>query len=424
MKNTSIKIATITLLVCLIGLNAFTAVISTANKNNQDSSIELIDASVALTEGDITIIIDNIHDNTILSEFTDFTYSLNNTFNPIIGVDTAFNINATAQNSNELLIIMAPKDNYTDIQLNRLTDYIVKGHSVLITATSESSELLNPIIQNWGLELSGNNISEFNNSILTLSTFAYPVIPATENISSIKFANGTSIIFDDSSINNSLTRIDVKDVYPIMRYGDNNSEALGAAVEFVNHARVIITGSTDMFNNTFMDDPLLGEDSKFLDNTEFLIDSVKWLSRITGNLKIDNANADFVGERIDIGTTVSVSCEVVKEESDQKIDYVEVYGYFERTATKYSRFNLLSENDTYTGTLSTTGLTKGWVNVHLRADRRGYYLEDYIVGEIFLNRDELSPIMSSIFIIGLLAAAGTVFAISSFLLWNKLRSTE
>lgn len=424
MKINSIKIATITLLVCLIGLNAFTTVTSMTYDNNQDSSIELFDASVAQTDDYVTIIFDTIHNNAKFNEFTDFTYSLNNTFNPIVGVDSSFNLNASLLDYYDVLMIMAPKDNFTEPQLNRITDYISKGHSVFITANPESGQTINPIIKNWGLQITGNNISDHDNSVLALNSFAYPVIPATENISLIKFVNGTSLIIDENSINNSLTGATVKDVYPIMRMDDNNTEVLGAAVEFVNHARVIISGSTDMFNNTFMDDQSPSEESLFLDNTEFLIDSIRWLSRITGNLNVINATADHIGERINEGTMISTSCNVVKEGSTQNIDNIQVIGYLERTMNVYTNFNLHLENDTYTGSLSTLGLTKGWVNVHLRIIRRGYYIEDYIIGEIYINPTEMTPINSSIFIFGVLASAGAVFVISSFLLWNKFRSVE
>ncbi|NHJ33782.1 MAG: hypothetical protein FK732_13060, partial [Asgard group archaeon] len=363
------------------------------------------------------------------SQLRDLFETLNDTFQ-ISTLTTQ--LRATDLESQDVLVIFGPSEKYSDTttEIPIIHEFLEKGGSLLIAADSDNDVKVasDEIMEPYGITF-GNDTATGNTILpepyVFVKDFSSPRIPALDNVTQLVY-HGTNLTLNEEFAykNNTL----FKERYPLM-FADSDtwegydSTILAAAVELNRgRSRILVTGSIDMWNNTFIQNsteidrgdliniPGTSLNVSFIDNTLFAENAFKWLGGTIGHFKFSNdsiqaptvevekqfAEQSGTYQTLEIGKIVSGSV-VVRDWSNVPLDSANITFSLERTGN-ILRKGQMTENQTgyYNGYVNTTGIDSGWIDATFTASRRGF-VENWFeaeTGRIWLEPEPktLTPI--------------------------------
>jgi hypothetical protein len=410
-----------------------------AIEDNRSTPMIVTGAVAPTIESDIVIGIDMAHNNNISeSQLSNLTTLLNSRFSP--ANDVLFlsnNVNEESLITIDVLLVMAPTTSYTDSEIQDVEEFIKDGNSMLVATgymnqtTEDSNEILNPFGLSFNLSSSiipaearesTGIIGQYN---YLARNFTTPITPITKNISQINLPNALGISFNESKLDTyvspSITYFNpllLKD--STVEPSENNT--LASTLEFENGARILTVGSVDMFNNTYIE-PLDNSTSIFLDNSDFIINSIKWLGRNTGIMSFYDPWTNLEGQSVKLGVTVSGNVTLV-DSQNQSLSQTQIFIALERTGSILAQriLNVNPLNSTrFFGSVNTEGLSSGSCDIIFIANRIGYLPIQIFASRIYLESPFPSPKLPDFALFGLLIAVVVLFGSSAFLVRMNLK---
>jgi hypothetical protein len=392
-------------------------------------------------ESDIVIGIDMAHNNNISeSQLSNLTTLLNGIFSPAEDVKfLSDNVNTEALLTIDVLLVLAPITSYSDSEIRDVETFIKDGNSMLVAAgyMNQTTEDANSILDPFGLSfnLSSSLIPadvRSNTEIIQQydylgRNFTTPITPITENISQIFLPNALGISFNETKLDSYVSPA-ITYFNPLLlkdsteEPSENNT--LASTLEFENGARILTIGSVDMFNDTY-NEPLENTTSVFFDNSDFIINSIRWLGRNTGIMSFYNPWTDREGQSIKFGVTVYGNVTLV-DSQDQSLSQTQIFIALERTGSILTKriMNVDPLNSTkFFGSVETEGLTSGSCDIIFIANRIGYLPIQVFAGRIYLERPFPTPILPNFALWGLIIAVIVLFVSSAFLVRLNLKES-
>ena len=414
LKNT----CTLLILVVFLTMNSI---------NTNNSGIIMVKGVVAPTlESDIVIGIDMSHNNNIsVNQLTNLTNLFNTTFSSTQVVFLKTNANSEALSRIDVLIVLAPTEEYTTTEVEDIENFIKAGNSMLVATgyMNQTTEYSNDILNPFGLyfNLTSSIIPEqvinSKDVIIPYSNitrdFTTPVTPISENISQIIYPNGMGISFNESKLElyNS-PAITYFNPILLMNSSAKISEhnTLASTLEFENGARILTVGSSDMFNNSYIE-PLENTSSIFLDNTDFIMNSIRWLGRNTGIMNFHEPWTDHNGQSIDLGEVIHGRVTLLSSQKES-LTQTQIFISLERTGTHLTS-RIMSVDPTnsskFIGSINTEGLSSGWSDIVFVANRIGYLPIELQAGRVYLKSGFPNPIPPNFALWGLMLATIAIF---------------
>lgn len=412
----------------------------TTIQNDTNSTI-MVQGSVSPThESDIVIGIDMAHNNNIsAAQLTNLTTYFNNTFSTTQIVFLDESVNSDKLSEIDVLVVLSPTSSYSDSEINDVENFIKTGNSLLVATgyRNQNTEPSNSILSPFGVSfnLSSSIIPEHVriDQNLTINytylarNFTTPITPITEDISRIIYPNGLGISFNYSYLE-SYKSPQITYFNPVLLMdavtdpSENNT--LASTLEFENGARILTIGSVDMFNNSYIE-PLENTTVNFFDNTDFLMNSIRWLGRNTGIMNFHNPWTNRHTQSIDLGEVVKGNVTLM-DSSNHSLTQSQIYIALERTGS-ILRSRILDQDTTnltkYFGRVNTEGLSSGYCDIIFMASRIGYLPIEVTAGRIFLKSPFPSPIPPNFALWGLLVAVIILFSSSVFFIRLNLKET-
>ena len=401
----------------------------------------MVQGSVAPTqESDIVIGIDMAHNNNIsATQLTNLTTLLNDTFSPFQITFLTSSVNSIELSNINVLIVLSPTSSYSDSEIEDVENFIKTGNSLLVASgyKNQTTEYSNDILNPFGVSfnLSSSIIPEYvrtnHNETIHYShlarNFTTPITPITENISQIIYPNGLGISFNDSYLK-SYQSPKITHFNPVLLMNSDRdpseNNTLASTIEFENGARILTIGSVDMLNNSYIE-PLENTTEYFLDNTNFIINSIKWLGRNTGIMNFHNPWTDRHTQSIDLGEMIKGNVTLV-DSDNRSLTQSQIYIALERTGS-ILRSRIMELNPTnlteYYGAISTEGLSSGYCDIIFKASRIGYLPIEINAGRVYLMRPFPSPIPPNLALWGLMIAVIVLFVSSAFFVRLNLKES-
>ncbi|MFX0013600.1 MAG: hypothetical protein ACFFB2_10650 [Promethearchaeota archaeon] len=401
------------------------------NNNNTYINISTVQGTVEpVLESEIVIGIDLSHNNAInSSDITKLTSILNTTFSSQEIVFLRDDLTFENLLGIDVLTILAPTEDFEpETEVTAIEDFIKAGKSVLAATgfRNQTGDPLNDYLNIFGLKF--NYTNPITSKVALARNFTSPPTPLVENISQIIIPNGIGISFNESKLESYLSPVIIH-YNPILvkSLDEDTSEnnTLISSLEFENGARILAVGSVDMFNNSYIE-PLDNSSSLFLDNTNFLINAIKWLGRNTGFLNFYRPWVDLDGRSIDIGTIVHGNVTLVNT-LNQSLSQVQLIIALERTGSILSsRIMRLAPNNSsrYFGWVSTEGLSYGYCDVIFMAKHVGYLSIELRAGRLYIEPPFPSPEPPNEVLLGLFSASSLLFVSSAVLVYINLGKKE
>ncbi|MHA1977273.1 MAG: hypothetical protein ACW98I_10260 [Candidatus Hodarchaeales archaeon] len=412
-----------------------------AIEDNRPVSMIVTGAVTPTLESDIVIGIDMAHNNNISeSQLSNLTTLLNGIFSPAEDVKfLSDNVNTEALLTIDVLLVLAPITSYSDSEIRDVETFIKDGNSMLVAAgyMNQTTEDANSILDPFGLSfnLSSSLIPadvRSNTEIIQQydvlgRNFTTPITPITENISQIFLPNALGISFNETKLDSYVSPA-ITYFNPLLlkdsteEPSENNT--LASTLEFENGARILTIGSVDMFNDTY-NEPLENTTSVFFDNSDFIINSIRWLGRNTGIMSFYNPWTDREGQSIKFGVTVYGNVTLV-DSQDQSLSQTQIFIALERTGSILTKriMNVDPLNSTkFFGSVETEGLTSGSCDIIFIANRIGYLPIQVFAGRIYLERPFPTPILPNFALWGLIIAVIVLFVSSAFLVRLNLKES-
>ena len=410
-----------------------------AIEDNQPVSMIVTGAVTPTLESDIVIGIDVAHNNNISeSQLSNLTTLLNGIFSPAEDVKfLSDNVNIDVLSTIDVLLILAPTTSYSDSEIQDVEEFIKDGNSMLVATgyMNQTTENSNDILDRFGFSfnLSSSLVpTEVRENTEIVQQYEYlarnfttPITPISENISQIVLPNALGISFNESILETyvspSITYFNpllLKD--SIEDPSENNT--LASTLEFENGARILTIGSDDMFNNTYIE-PLENTTTVFIDNSDFIINSIRWLGRNTGIMSFYAPWTDREGQSIELGETINGNVTLV-DSQNKSLSQTQIFIALERTGSILTQriMNVDPINSTkFFGNVNTEGLSGGSCDIIFVANRIGYLPIQLFAGRIYLERPFPSPIPPNFAFWGLIIAVIVLFASSAFLVRLNLK---
>ena len=405
--------------------------LTTLMTNNANLFIETVQGTVKPTpESEIVIGIDLAHNNALnSSQIENLTSILESTFSSeqVEFLDEKF----TSENlvDIDVLTILAPTTAFDlDLKEIEVVEELIKNGKSILVATGYRNQTIDPL--NDLLDLYGLSFN-YSRSIMSedlARNFTTPKIPLTENISQLICPNGLGISFNESKLE-SYQSPAIVNYNPILLVNSDEpsseNNTLISTLEFENGARILAIGSADMFNNSYIE-PLANTTSIFLDNTDFLINAIKWLGKNTGIMNFYEPWIDLDGQSIEIGEIIHGNVTLVNSKN-QSLSQVQLIITLERTGTILnSRGMTTSPNNAsrYFGWVSTEDLGYGYCDIIFMANHVGYLPIEVAAGRVYLEPPFPLPQQPNPAIYGLFLASTILFISSVIFVYLNLEKKE
>lgn len=376
-------------------------------------------------ESEIVVGIDMGHQNALnYTELTNMSSIINSTLGgeqiPILEEDFLYEEIAGI----DVLIILAPIESYSSQEIEDFDKFIKLGKSVLIATgyRGQTNDPVNDLLDPYGLKLN------FSRPIISgkgiARNFTTPTTPLTENLSQIACPNGVGISFNETKMKSYLSPAILNFNSILLENSDEDpseSNTLMSTLEFENGARILAIGSADMFNNTFIE-PLTNITNLFLDNTDFLLNAIKWLGKNTGIIQFYNPWVDLNDQSINIGEVVHGNVTLVNSKN-RSLSQARLTITLERTGNILSsRIMQIDSNDTskYFGWISTEGLSYGYCDIVFMATCVGYLPIEIRSGRLYLKPPFPTPVIPNLALWGLFLASSLILLSSAVFLRKTL----
>ncbi|MHA1214295.1 MAG: DUF4350 domain-containing protein [Candidatus Hodarchaeales archaeon] len=413
------------------------------NSNPSNIRIVLVNGVVdPTTETEIVIGIDIGHNNNITaSQLTNLTKILNETFSTehVKLFDDEFK--SFELSDIDVLLILAPTSSYTDDEVELLNDFIKKGNSLFLASgfRNQTNEPINDISNLFGLNFnlsssliptSARNPGENQSSqyFILAQNFTTPVTPLTVNVSQIMCPNPVGLSLNHSAISEYQSPDIIFDNPILLKNIDEESSennTIASTLEFENGARILAIGSSDMFNNSFIE-PLGNDTTIFLDNTAFIMNAFRWLGKNTGIMKFYDPLVDLDDLSVNVGAVIHGNVTLV-DSLNRSLSQGKVSIALERTGRILSsRAMQIDPNNSskYFGWVSTESLSYGYCDVLFVANRVGYLPIEITAGRLYLKSPFPSPILPDLALWGLVFAVAVLFFGTAVLVRMNLKQIE
>lgn len=396
--------------------------------NNENFQITTISGAIdPTTLSEIIIGIDLAHNNNFTrEEIVNLTSNIETTFSSqnIIFLENEFDLNSLRDI--DVLMLMSPTSVYTEDEIEVVKEYISLGNSLLLANDNLNQSLpINEISSQFGLTFdldakimsnSGNSESfEYN---YLAKNFTSPSIPLTEEMTQVMIPNGIGVSFDEdfilpnSTISPKISYFSPVLIKNVIQDPYSNNTIINS-IEFENAARIVAIGSSSLFNNTYIEPLDENENTSYdyIDNTNFALNSLKWLGHNTGVMQFYDEWIDRDILAIEIGTIISGNVTLVDSEN-QSIPQTTVMITLERGGAYLASQPMAIEPQNpqnYFGWISTEGLDHGYIDLLFTAERIGYSPIEVRAGRFFLPLDIEGSRLPDISMIGLLVATLMIF---------------
>ncbi|MFX1514995.1 MAG: hypothetical protein ACFFC6_01710 [Promethearchaeota archaeon] len=400
--------------------------------NNADFRVTTVQGAVKPTsESEIVIGIDLSHDNDInSSEIANLTSILEATFSSkqIVFLNEKFTSEDLADI--DVLTILAPNTAFglDPNEIEIVEEFIKKGKSILAATgfRNQTREPLNDLLNIYGLSF--NYTKSIISEKAITRNFTTPKIPLTENISQLLCPNGLGISFNESKLESYLSPAIVH-YNPVLLVNSDEipseKNTLISSLEFENGARILAIGSSDMFNNSYIE-PLANTSSVFLDNTGFFINAVKWLGKNTGIMSFYESWVNLDAQSIKIGDIIHGNVTLVNS-LNQSLPQVQLMITLERTGSILSSRGMqISPNNSsrYFGWVSTEDLSYGYCDIIFVASHVGYLPIEVTAGRIYIEPPFPSPQLPNPAMVSLFLASVILFVSSVLFVYLNLEKKE
>jgi len=189
---------------------------------------------------------------------------------------------------------------------------------------------------------------------------------------------------------------------------ENNT--LASTLEFENGARILTIGSVNMFNNSYIE-PLDNASNTFIDNTDFIMNSIRWLGRNTGIMNFHEPWTDHNAHSIELGEIIHGEVTLLNSQNES-LTQSQIFITLERTGT-YLSSRIMSVNPSnsskFFGSVNTEGLSSGYCDVVFIANRIGYLPIEIRAGRVYLESPFPTPIPPNFALWGLMIAVIAIF---------------
>ncbi|MHA2305230.1 MAG: hypothetical protein ACXACU_07525 [Candidatus Hodarchaeales archaeon] len=403
--------------------------------------LEAVQGTIEPTnESEIVIGIDFSHENDInSSDLINLTNIIDTTFSSLKVVRVEDEFSSSSLFGIDVLSIIAPNVEYSESEIDAVEEFIRKGNSLLISTgyRNQTLEPTNSLIYRFGLNFSLESaiIPEYvleNQSInydILARNFTTPSTPITENISQLILPNGVGISFNESYLESYQSpSITFYNPILVLNLDEEPSEnnTLASTLEFENGARVLAVGSAEMFNNSYIE-PLSNTSNIFLDNTNFILNGIRWLGRNTGIMNLYDSVVDKIQDQtIQIGEIIKGNVTLIDSQY-KAIPQGQVIITLERTGSILSQRTMQLDPDNssnYLGWVSTEGLSYGFCDVVFMANRRGYLPVELSAGRLYLERAFPSPELPNLALFGLFFATVIIFLSTALFIRTSLKKYE
>ncbi len=380
-------------------------------------------------EFEIVIGIDVSHQNNITSQdLLNLTSIINSTFSPQEVVFLTEEFSSEDLAAIDVLTVLAPNIAYSEEEIENVEDFIKTGKSLFIASgfRNQTTEPLNDLLSIYGLSFNYENPILSENALAR--DFTTPTTPLTENISQIICPNRLGISFNESKLT-SYQSPSILFYNPILLSNSveapSENNTLVSTLEFENGARVLAVGSVDMFNNSFIE-PLANDTDIFLDNTDFILNAIKWLGKNTGIMNFHEPWVDKDGLSIEIGDFIFGNVTLVSSHNNS-LSQGQIVVTLERTGSTLSSRSMRADpqnSSKYFGWVSTEGLSPGFCDAVFIASRIGYLSVELTAGRIFLEPPFPKVILPNLAIVGLFLASTLLFFSTAFLIRKNIETKE
>ena len=411
--------------------------------NSDISNIRLITVQGVIEpsiESEIVIGIDLGHDNTVnYTDIVNFTSILDSTFDSEGVKLITTELSSEILTDIDVLMVLAPTIAYSESEVEAVEQFIKEGNSILIATgfRNQSNEPCNDIMNSFGLkfDLTSSIIPENAHVIpsaqysTSSKNFTAPEIPITEDITQIVLPNGLGISFNDSKLT-SYQSPSITFYNPILLLNQNETPSgnntLVSSLEFNNGARILAISSSDMFNNSYIE-PLPSNSSIFNDNTDFLLNAIKWLGRNTGIMNFYHSSVDkVVGQAISIGEMIFGNVTLV-DSQNRSLSQGQVVIALERDGLILSQRSMSVDPNNfsnYKGWVSTEGVSYGHCDVLFIANLKGYHPLELSASRVYISRLFPSPILPNLAFWGLTFASILIFLSIALFIRTSLKKYE
>ncbi len=392
-------------------------------------------------ESDIIIGIDLAHQNNITQkELTNLTTILNATFSSEKVVFLRAPFTSSGLSNIDVLTILSPTSSYSETEIELAKDFIKRGKSLLVGTgfRNQTQDPINNLIAQFGLHfnLSSSLIPEAirnqENQTIEYSdiarNFTTPIIPITENISQLLLPNSLGISFNDTKLE-TYQSPSIVYYHPILlkNLDDDPSEnnTYTSTLEFENGARIFAIGSSDMFNNTYIE-PLENTTTLFLDNTEFIINAIKWLGRNTGIIKFYDSWVDLDNLSIQKDSVIHGNVTLLTSQNKTLIQGQLTIALERDDNILKSKIMRVNPNNAskYFGSIDVENIKPGWCDVLFVAKHIGYLPLELRAGRVFIEPPYPSPILPNLSLWGLFIAVVILFVATAFLVRMNIYGKE
>ncbi|MFX0184510.1 MAG: hypothetical protein ACFE95_15620 [Candidatus Hodarchaeota archaeon] len=400
--------------------------LSTTNINDNSLEMNTVQGVIEPTiESEIVIGIDQGHLNNLSSnEITNLTSILNATFDSQGVVFLTDEFSPDTLSNIDVLIILAPTEAYSEAEIEAVEDFLEDGKSLLIATgfRDQNTDATNDILNPYGLSfnLSSSIIPEtartLGNHYFNLArNFTDPTIPVTENITQIFFPNGVGISFNESRLESFKSPIilSYNPYNPILLKNSDElpseNNTLATTLELENSGRILAIGSANMFNNSFINP--LPLNSEFMQNTEFILNAIKWLGKNTGIMNfyepwVNLDDEPVLKNKIIRGNVTLLDSRNQTVIPKQIVIALEQDGSILSSRTMFEDSNNMSK---FFGWISTENLKSGWIDVIFIANRQGYLPIELRATNFYLDPPFPNPILPNLAIWGLFLATLVLF---------------
>ncbi|KAI9010662.1 Dolichyl-diphosphooligosaccharide--protein glycosyltransferase subunit WBP1 [Hyaloraphidium curvatum] len=227
------------------------------------------------------------------------------------------------------LVLFAPRTNSLgDVRLTAVVDFVKDGGNLLVAASSDASDLIRDLVYEFGISLDdkgtvvvdhiGRNASSDENVLADHATIRASSYAAGEPFVSAAIRKGAPILYRGTAMKFAPNPLLAKvltgsaSAYSAEPRADYVAEAnpfvigkdivLVGCLQALNNARVTVSGSIDMFTNSFLDSQVSVPSGLVKSgNAAFVEEISKWTFHERGVLHIRSVNHHKEGESVQPG---------------------------------------------------------------------------------------------------------------------------
>jgi oligosaccharyltransferase complex subunit beta len=284
----------------------------------------LISVSAAST-GRVLVVLQDVNAKGDYSIFLDSLKSLGFDLDIKSSKDSSIKLKSYDTYQYEHLVLFTPKaEVFGTVGVNDVFDFIDSGHNVIMALGSEVSETMRFLAGDCGVDLDDKStrvIDHFQYAVTDGAKLDHSLIAATDILNStVVLGSGIKapVLFKGigHTVQPNSELVTVALSAPATSYSHDPRKSLpeppsllvGSGVSLVsvvqarNNARVLVSGSLEMFSNKFMNAPVktaAGQEFAVSGNKEFCSELARWTLQDKAVIKADNLRHHILGSDVE-----------------------------------------------------------------------------------------------------------------------------